>query len=457
MMKLRKFGPAMKRRADVAPRGLASSFAFIVGAVVLASVWTSETTSAELQPTQPALPTPAQLLAGEPMHIALVQALGPDCDPNCPMWIVADGEIVLGTAEKLRQVIQSLAGRRLPILINSPGGVVAEAMAMGRLIRRNGLSVAVAHTSLAGCQRAGKSCDERATTSLAAMCESACSFVLAAGVRRYVGDYGVVGVHEATTLHTITRTMRRYEIFYRIVGGRKQEVSRRLIGEKSSTNSTVSEASEDLERSVADYFAEMGVGEPALSLTLTTPPTSIRLLTTSELRYSRLATHVLKGPRPIRASAGLNGLEATSIDDGATGDLLAEGAQPLTLGDGRATEVNMQVRYRPGGGNARLDLAVRKPDTKEAVEAGENGALLIIGPEGPAFAALPNTRGRLRMTFPIGLLCQLPGARAATLTLFDDEAGTEGAWPPVPFDIGAFAGAKPLLDEACPARLSPLR
>src|SRR5208283_5215143 len=109
-------------------------------------------------------------------------------------------------------------------------------------------------------------------------------------------------------------TMRWYETSYRIVGGRKQEVSRRLVSEKSSTNSTVSEAGEDIERSVADYFAEMGVGEPALRLTSTTPSTSIRRLTTEELRDSRLATLVLKGPFPIHAGAGLNGLAATSID-----------------------------------------------------------------------------------------------------------------------------------------------
>jgi hypothetical protein len=458
MMKLQKYGPAMKRPARVAPRGFASGFAVVVAAVVLASVRTSEIASAEPQPTRPALPTLTELLAGGPMRIALVRAPGPACDPICPMWIVADGKILAGSAEKLRKVIQSMAGRRLPILINSPGGVVAEAMAMGRLIRRNGLSVAVARTSLAACEPGGKSCkDQRATTSLPAMCASACSLVLAAGVRRYVSDTGFVGVHELVTIRTVTHTTRWYKIFYRIVGDRRQEISRRFLSEKSSTSSTAAEAGEDLERSVADYLVEMGVGEPALRLTAMTPSTSIRILRISELEVSHLATHVLKGPFPIHASAGLNGLEAISIDNGATGDLLAEGAEPLTLGDGRTVEVNMQARYRPAGGNARLDLAVRDPGTNEAVEAGKNGALLIVGPEGPAFAALPNKRRRLRMTFPVSLLCQLPGDKAATLTLFDDEAGTEGAWSPIPFDIDALAGAKPLLDEACPASLSTRR
>jgi hypothetical protein len=35
------------------------------------------------------------------------------------------------------------------------------------------------------------------------------------------------------------------------------------------------------------------------------------------------------------------------------------------------------------------------------------------------------------------------------LTLFDHEARTDGAWAPVPVDIDALDGAKPLFDEAC--------
>ncbi len=265
--------------------------------VTVRSARTSGPAAAEPSTAQPALPTPAQLIAGEPMHIALVRAQGPGCDPNCPTWITASGKIVPRTAEKLRQVIQSLAGRRLPILVSSPGGFVAEAMAMGRLIRRSGFSVAVADTSLAVCQPVGKSCeDQRASTSFGAICESACSLVLAGGVRRYVSGYSVVGVHELMALRTVTRTLRRYEILYQVVGGRKLEVSRRLVSEESSSHSTVSEAGEDLERSAADYFAEMGVGEPVVRLTALTPSTSIRRLTMGELREFSP-----RDPRPWRS------------------------------------------------------------------------------------------------------------------------------------------------------------
>jgi hypothetical protein len=169
-----------------------------------------------------------------------------------------------------------------------------------------------------------------------------------------------------------------------------------------------------------------------------------------ELRDSGLGTHVLNGPFPIRAGPGSNGVQAIGIDNGATGDLLAEAAQPLALGDGRAAEVNLQVRYHPGGGNARVDLTVRNPVSKEGVEAGKSGALLIAGPAGPAFAALPRKDRKLRMVVPLSLICQLRGVRTATLTLFDDEAGADGAWAPLPVDFNAFAGAKPLFDEACP-------
>jgi hypothetical protein len=443
----------MRKALDRATwRGRARAFVLAGGAVILTAIDPFGSAAAEPQTELPALPTPAQLLAGEPMRIELARAQGPACDPDCPTWIAADGKIVPGTAAKLRQVIQSLAGQRLPILINSQGGIVAEAMAMGRLIRRNGLSVAVADTHLSECQPAGKTCkDRRALASLPALCASACSLVLAGGVRRYVSSFSFVGVHELMTLKTVTHTTRWYRIFYQIVGGQKREIARRLVGQTSSAKSAVSEAADDIERSAADYFAEMGVGEPVLRLTLTTPSGSIRRLTKDELRDSRLATHVLKSPFPIHAGAGLNGLAAIGIDGETTGDLRADGAAPLRLSEGRAAEITIRLTYRPGGGNARIDLAVRDIGAKEAVEAGKNGALLIVGPEGPAFAALPREDKPLRMTVPIWLLCRLPAARTATLTLFDDGAAPDGAWAPAPFDINALAGAKLLLDEACPS------
>ena len=94
-----------------------------------------------------------------------------------------------GTAAALAQAVESLDGRRLPILIHSPGGSVADAMAMGELIRAKGLAVAVARTLITNCPERAPKCPSgpgRAMTG-GAMCASACVLVLAGGVERLVG------------------------------------------------------------------------------------------------------------------------------------------------------------------------------------------------------------------------------------------------------------------------------
>ncbi|MBM3091142.1 hypothetical protein GFB56_09965 [Ensifer sp. T173] len=76
------------------------------------------------------------------------------------------------------------------------GGDMAAAMAIGRLVRRNGLSVAVGRTVFAGCQPDQEGCtenDNRGADYVGAAvsrgrCAQACTLVLAAGVRRLAGD-----------------------------------------------------------------------------------------------------------------------------------------------------------------------------------------------------------------------------------------------------------------------------
>jgi len=58
----------------------------------------------------------------------------------------------LASAELLRKVVNSLGGRKLPILIHSSGGgIINQAMLMGYLIRARGLDVAVAKTVFDPC------------------------------------------------------------------------------------------------------------------------------------------------------------------------------------------------------------------------------------------------------------------------------------------------------------------
>jgi hypothetical protein len=55
-------------------------------------------------------------VAGKPMRIVVVRSSQPECEPKCAEWISAEGGIVLATAEQLRKVVNSLGGRKLPIL-----------------------------------------------------------------------------------------------------------------------------------------------------------------------------------------------------------------------------------------------------------------------------------------------------------------------------------------------------
>jgi hypothetical protein len=136
----------------------------------------------------------------DPMRIVVVRSSKPGCEPKCAEWISAEGDIVLATAEQLRKVINSLNGRKLPILIHSSGGgLINVARLMGFLIRARGLDVAVAKTVFDPCESTG--CKHGTWSGplgepdqQSAFCNSTCVFVLAGGVRRFVGPEALVGV-----------------------------------------------------------------------------------------------------------------------------------------------------------------------------------------------------------------------------------------------------------------------
>src|SRR3954452_18686615 len=88
-------------------------------------------------------PSPSDSPMRAPMRFVHVHASNRECQPYCPEWISAEGKIELGTAQIFADVIASLGGRRLPIVVNSAGGSVVDAARMGRLIRAESLAVVV--------------------------------------------------------------------------------------------------------------------------------------------------------------------------------------------------------------------------------------------------------------------------------------------------------------------------
>ena len=270
------------------------------------------------------------------MRFVRVVSADPACKPNCPEWLSAEGRIVPGSAKAFADAIANLKGRRLPILIHSPGGSVADAGAMGELIRAKGLAVAVARTLITNCPEASPKCPDGPGAAITggATCASACVLVLAGGVERLAGPSALIGVHQTTTLVSETEGLAHLK-------------STRKIYEQRGVDAAV-EA----------YLAAMGVGDPVMTLMRKTPAASIRWLSLAELKASHLATLALDPAEPMLAS-GANGLNGRAFDgDPPRADLVqASLAKPLA---GRRRDARNRVplsprrrRGRGGGDRAR--------------------------------------------------------------------------------------------------------
>ena len=84
------------------------------------------------------------------MAFVVVRSGEPGCEPTCPEWISAEGGIAANTPAQLKKLLKTLGGRKLPIVVSSPGGDVDAALALGRMIRQYKLDVAVGKTRFAG-------------------------------------------------------------------------------------------------------------------------------------------------------------------------------------------------------------------------------------------------------------------------------------------------------------------
>lgn len=381
------------------------------------------------------------------------------CQPDCPEWVSAEGQIEVGTGQSFSRFIAGLGGRRLPILISSPGGSTSDAMAMGRLIRAQGLAVGVAHTELSACPGTTPDCSPTPGAAKAsdARCMSACTLVLSGGVERFVSGRSAVGVHQVR-LGPKTMVMRRYLVQYRVVDGRKEEISRSLT---SQDRYTVAPDANDLagaNSAVSRYLKEVGVGDPVMNLMLTTPPSAIHVMSADELTKSRLATIWMYDP-PYAAGARLRGLAGIPTT---TSSLLAGtfvvAAQWSVLGaiEGRRVVVAGQFRYRPGGGaiyvwfnlvDAASGAGFPRPGLGSYVLANAKDELLRFDERKAGFAA--------QGWIPREVFCRLRGGRRAFVEFAEpsfqqsDERRRERL---ARIDLTSAPGAAALFAEACPTQ-----
>jgi hypothetical protein len=229
------------------------------------------------------------------MQFAIVRSAAPGCEPKCPEWISAEGRIYASTSAQFKKIVKMMGARKLPVIVNSPGGDINAAMRMGRLIRSKGLDVAIGYTVFKGCKPGDKSCKlpkaekgvfRGAPSSLRAFCHSACPLVLAGGKHRVVGAFASAGVHRVTSYYS--KTVITYREWYKIVRGKKRVVSRKEVGRKIVGSYASTKVDPKVNASLKAYFKEMGVGPGVQALMDSTPADQIRILTLQEMNETKL-------------------------------------------------------------------------------------------------------------------------------------------------------------------------
>jgi hypothetical protein len=234
---------------------------------------------------------------GPTMRFVVVRSNTEGCEPNCAEWISAEGTIEAGTPTLLIRTLKGLGSRKLPIVVDSPGGNVDAALALGHIIRKNKLDIAVGKTRFVGCLRDAKDCKANDgkgdrffgnAYASGAICNSACPLMFAGGVRRVVGEWAFLGVHQITT--TYIRTKLQYRTTYRVVGGKKKVLNTRIISRKNAGSYKTYEMSKAVEKRLAAYLKEMGVGQGVLETMKKTPASGIQQLEPDTMLEMRLVT-----------------------------------------------------------------------------------------------------------------------------------------------------------------------
>jgi hypothetical protein len=184
------------------------------------------------------------------------------CQPNCRGWVSAVGIV---TADSPHDFDEFALGRDLggvTIVLDSSGGSVNDAIALGRRWRDLGAMTTVG-TSVQTHTAQG----DRASVAPEAYCESMCVFLLLSGKTRYVPEAAHVRVHQI------------------------------WMGDRADDARAASYTAQDLmivERDIgrlAKYTFDMGGAGDLLSLSLNVPPwEDLHELTPAELRLTNLVT-----------------------------------------------------------------------------------------------------------------------------------------------------------------------
>jgi hypothetical protein len=184
------------------------------------------------------------------------------CDPHCRSWVSAVGIVTSDTPKAFDDFASTHDLGGSTVVLDSSGGSVNDAIALGRRWRELGLRTTVG-TSVVIKTATGN----RAAVLPEAYCESMCVFMLLSGKARYVPDGAHVRVHQI------------------------------WMGDRAEDPKAASYNAQDLmivERDIgrlAKYTFDMGGAGDLLSLALSVPPwEDLHELSPAELRLTNLVT-----------------------------------------------------------------------------------------------------------------------------------------------------------------------
>lgn len=184
---------------------------------------------------QPGIPIPENMPSRLEFRTVEVEGIGE--------VLLVNGPVEPGDSERFANHLSGLSSLPETVVFNSPGGVVAETLAIGRTLRESGANTAM----LAGM-----------------VCLSSCPYVLASGVERRISPDAYVGMHQH---------------YYGTPG--YMPVFLAVEGIQHGQGRTL------------EYLIEMGIDPGLMLYSLITPPDEIYLLVEEELLNTRLATEML--------------------------------------------------------------------------------------------------------------------------------------------------------------------
>jgi hypothetical protein len=207
------------------------------------------------------LPEAAPVKKSRDMTFRIMRESQPSCEPRCPEWIFARGQIVPGTAQKFKDVVALLGAPRVPLIIQSAGGDMKEAMEMGRFIRAQKMDVAVGFSYEIPCKDGDLSCAKLSNehrvargfvSTQASYCASACTIVLASGVERIAAANSVIGTHQCVNKPITQKIF--YAEKYTMVNGVKELVSKTETRRETVFGEEASKTSAEFRRKFASIF-----------------------------------------------------------------------------------------------------------------------------------------------------------------------------------------------------------